>query len=63
LKVLDCRVHGANYAILKSTNMTSVLIEPAFISNYMERERLKKSSYQMKISESIIKAILEYLSE
>ncbi|MCJ7727297.1 MAG: peptidoglycan-binding protein [Actinobacteria bacterium] len=63
LKVLDCRVHGANYAILKSTNMTSVLIEPAFISNYRERERLKKSSYHMKISESIVKAILEYLSE
>ena len=63
LKVLDCRVHGANYAILKATNMTSVLIEPAFISNYRERERLKKSSYQMKISESIVEAILEYLSE
>lgn len=63
LKVLDCRVHGANYAILKATNMTSVLVEPAFISNYRERERLKKSSYQMKISESIVESILEYLSE
>jgi len=62
LKVLDCRVHGANYAILKATNMTSVLVEPAFISNYREREKLKKSSYKMKISESIVEAVLEYLS-
>jgi N-acetylmuramoyl-L-alanine amidase len=63
LKVLDCRVHGANYAILKATNMTSVLVEPTFISNFKERERLKKSSYQIKISENIVEAILEYLSE
>jgi len=63
LKVSDCRVHGANYAILKETNMTSVLVEPAFISNFKERERLKESSYQIKISENIVEAILEYLSE
>ena len=63
LKVLDCRVHGANYAVLKATTMTSVLVEPGFISNYTEREKIKKTGYQMKISESIVEAILEYLSE
>ncbi len=63
LKVLDCRVHGSNYAILKATTMTSVLVEPAFISNYKERERIKKTGYQMKISESMVEAILEYLNE
>jgi len=63
LRVLDCRVHGANYAILKETNMTSVLVEPAFISNIKERERLKESNYQIKISENIVEAILEYLSD
>ncbi len=62
LKVLDCRVHGANYAILKETSMTSVLVEPAFISNFKEREKLKESSHQIKISENIVEAILEYLS-
>jgi N-acetylmuramoyl-L-alanine amidase len=61
LKVLDCRVHGANYAVLKDTAMTSVLVEPAFISNYRERERIKKTGYQLKISESIVDAVLEYL--
>lgn len=63
LEVLDCRVHGANYAILKETAMTSVLVEPAFISNYKDRERIKKTSYQVRVSESIIEAVLEYLNE
>ncbi|MDD3818827.1 MAG: peptidoglycan-binding protein [Actinomycetota bacterium] len=63
LKVLDCRVHGTNRAILKVTNPTSVLVEPAFISNLREREKLKKSSYQKRISENIVEAILEYLNE
>jgi len=63
LKVLDCRVHGANYAILKATNLTSVLVEPAFISNFKERKNLKKSAYQKEISKNIVEAILEYLGE
>jgi N-acetylmuramoyl-L-alanine amidase len=61
LKVLDCRVHGANYAILKDTTMASVLVEPAFVSNYKDRERIKKTGYQLKISKNIVDAILEYL--
>ncbi len=63
LEVMDCRTNGANYAILKATNLVSVLVKPGFISNPFGRERLKKSSYQKKISESIVKAILEYLAE
>ncbi len=63
LKILDCRVHGANYAILKATNLTSVLVKPAFISNFKEREKLEKSGYQKNISENIVMAILEYLGE
>ncbi len=63
LNVLDCRIHGANYAILKETKMTSVLVEPAFISNYNERERLNKTGYQMKISENIAESALGYLNE
>ena len=61
--MLDCRVHGTNHAILKATNLTSVLVEPAFISNSKERQKLKKSVYQKKIGENIVGAILEYLDE
>ncbi len=63
LDVLDCRVHGANYSILKETTMTSVLVKPAFISNYKEREKIKRTSYQVRISESIAEAIFKYLNE
>jgi len=62
LDVLDCRANGANYAILKATSIVSALVKPGFISNTAERERLKKSSYQKKISKGIVKAILEYLA-
>ena len=63
LKLLDCRVHGANYAILRETSMTSVLVEPAFISNTVERENLEDSAYQMAVSNCISEALLEFLEE
>jgi N-acetylmuramoyl-L-alanine amidase len=61
LNLLDCRVHGANYAILKETLMTAVLIEPAFISNIKDRKNLLKTEFQMGISRSIAEAIIEFL--
>jgi len=57
----DCRVHGSSYSILKETEMTSVLVEPAFISNTEQRENLKQSEYQIKISQSIAQAIIEFI--
>jgi N-acetylmuramoyl-L-alanine amidase len=63
LKSLDCRVHGANFAILKETKMTAVVVEPAFISNQKDRNNLKDTSYQMGISISIVDAILQFLNE
>lgn len=63
LKILDCRIHGANYAILKETSMTSVLVEPAFISNLVEREKLKDSGYQKSISSYIAEAVIEFIEE
>ncbi|MBC7334139.1 MAG: peptidoglycan-binding protein [Actinobacteria bacterium] len=63
LGVLDCGVHGANYAILRETTMTSLLVEPGFISNPDEKERLKNTEYQKSISKCISEAILEFLKE
>lgn len=57
----DCRVHGVSYGILKETEMTSVLVEPAFISNTRQREQLKQSSYQLKVSECISDAIIAFI--
>ncbi|OQA21055.1 MAG: Sporulation-specific N-acetylmuramoyl-L-alanine amidase [Actinobacteria bacterium ADurb.Bin346] len=63
LSVLDCRVHGANYTILKETVMTAVLIEPAFISNNTDRKNLLKTDYQMGISNSIAEALSDFLQD
>jgi N-acetylmuramoyl-L-alanine amidase len=63
LKITDGRVHGTSYAILKDTSMTSVLVEPGFISNTSEALNLKNADYQDKISLCIFEAIKEYLSE
>ena len=62
LKITDCRVHGTSYAILKDTSMTSVLIEPGFISNASEASHLADSNYQDEISLCIFEAIKEYFS-
>ncbi len=61
LKVLDCRVHGSSYAILKNTSMTSVLVEPAFISNKKQKKDLERTGYQKKIGKNIADAITEYI--
>jgi N-acetylmuramoyl-L-alanine amidase len=63
LGLLDCRVHGAGYAILKNTEMVSVLVEPAFISNKEQRRQLQKTGYQKKLSEKISEAIKIYIED
>jgi len=61
--LLDCRVHGANYAILKETLMTAVLVEPAFISNSEDKDKINNTAFQIKISGAIASAILGFLKE
>ncbi|MBN1298378.1 MAG: peptidoglycan-binding protein [Actinobacteria bacterium] len=61
--MLDCRVHGASYAILKETVMTAVLVEPAFISNLSDKEKLSNTEFQIKISKAIVEALLHFLKE
>jgi len=63
MDLLDCRVHGANYAILKNTEMVSVLVEPAFISNPEQKKNLLQDKYQEKISKNICDAIDRFLKE
>lgn len=61
MKILDCRTHGTSYSILKETIMTSVLVEPAFITNPEQRKKLEDSSYQFEISKNIGNAIIKFL--
>ena len=50
----------ANFVVLKSPSIPSVLIETAFISNPTQEKRLTNSKQQKKIAESIYKGILNY---
>ena len=50
----------ANFVVLKSPSIPSVLVETAFISNPTQEKRLTNSTQQKKIAESIYKGILNY---
>ncbi|GLX78151.1 N-acetylmuramoyl-L-alanine amidase [Thalassotalea insulae] len=51
---------GLSLAVLKSSDIPSVLIETGFISNPSEEERLNSSSHQYKLAEAIFKSIDRY---
>ncbi len=50
----------ANFVVLKTPSIPSVLVETAFISNPTQEKRLTNSKQQKKIAESIYKGILNY---
>jgi len=58
---LKCRgVKSARFAVLKGTQIPSVLIEVGFISNAAEEENLKSSAYREAVACAIAKGILNY---
>ena len=50
----------ANFVVLKSPTIPSVLVETAFISNPTQEKRLTNSRQQQKIADSIYQGILNY---
>ena len=54
-------VKTANYAVIKTANMSSSLVECGFISNPTEAKNLSSSSYQDKVAEGIVNGIMDYL--
>lgn len=54
-------VEQANFAVLKSPDMPSILVETAFISNLEEEKKLNNSSYQQSLAEAIGRGITSYL--
>lgn len=59
-KVHKRRVERAGFAVLKSPDIPSMLVETAFISNPAEEKRLKSSGYQDKLATAIAKGIKQY---
>ncbi len=57
------RVEQAGFAVLKSPDIPSILVETAFISNPSEERRLNDRNYQMKIANAILGGIKRYFAQ
>jgi N-acetylmuramoyl-L-alanine amidase len=57
------RVEQAGFAVLKSPDVPSILIETAFISNPTEERRLKDRNYQRKMASAIFSGIKRYFAQ
>ena len=54
-------VEQAGFAVLKSPDIPSVLVETAFISNLQEEEKLNSESYQIRLAQAIELGVTRYL--
>lgn len=57
------RVEQAGFAVLKSPDIPSILVETAFISNPGEERRLNDEDYQMKLANAILGGIKRYFAQ
>ncbi|MCO6441411.1 MAG: N-acetylmuramoyl-L-alanine amidase [Nitrococcus mobilis] len=56
-------VERAGFAVLKSLDMPSVLVESAFISNPREELRLRSSRFQWKLARALARGVGDYIEE
>lgn len=57
------QVEQAGFAVLKSPDIPSILVETAFISNPSEERRLNDESYQLKIANAILGGVKHYFAQ
>jgi N-acetylmuramoyl-L-alanine amidase len=55
------RVEQAGFAVLKSPDIPSILVETGYLSNPEEARRLSQTDYQRRIARSIFEGIIDYL--
>ncbi len=56
-------VEQAGFAVLKSPDIPSILVETAFISNPVEERRLTDADYQTKLAHAILNGVKHYFSQ
>ena len=56
------RVERANFAVLRSPDVPSVLVETAFISNPEEERKLRSEAYQNDLANALINGIQKYFA-
>jgi len=61
--ILRDNVEQAGFAVLKSPDIPSVLVETAFISNPQEEKRLKTAAHQQKLATAILKGLRRYTKD
>ncbi len=54
------RVEAANFMVLKSPDVPSILVETAFISNPLEEARLRDPAWQRKMASAIADGVSDY---
>jgi N-acetylmuramoyl-L-alanine amidase len=57
------QVEQAGFAVLKSPDIPSILVETAFISNPEEEKRLNDDAYQTKLAAAILNGINRYFAQ
>lgn len=57
------KVEQAGFAVLKSPDVPSILVETAFISNPTEERRLRDEAYQEKMANAILGGIKRYFAQ
>ena len=55
-------VEQAGFAVLKSPDIPSILVETAFITNPEEERKLKDEEYQTKLATAILSGIKRYFA-
>ena len=55
-------VEQAGFAVLKSPDIPSILVETAFLSNPTEEEKLRNNTYQNKMADAVFVGIKNYFS-
>lgn len=61
LGVQDGRVHPMSLAILRETRMPAVQVEPCFLTNAAEVERLRDDAFRRRVADAIAEGIARFL--
>lgn len=56
-------VQSAGFAVLKSPDIPSILVETAYISNPEEERKLKDAGYQIKLAKALLSGLKGYFSD